>query len=63
MQLLESEKHIFDIYFIGIVSMAHCHPGTTREAGLNLSLEQCGDKALEMLRIRRGVFGMKAVDE
>lgn len=52
----DDEAFVFDAYFAGIVSMAHCHPGTTRDAGLNLSLDACAKKALEMVEIRRSIM-------
>lgn len=54
--LSDGEILVFDMYFAGIVSMAHCHPGTTRDAGLNLSLDECASKALDMLEVRRRVI-------
>lgn len=49
----QHEENIFDAYFIGIASMAHCHPGTTRYETKQLSISECADKAYEMLLERR----------
>lgn len=54
--LKDDEVIVFDMYFAGIVSMAHCHPGTTRDAALNLSLEACADKAMKMVDLRRKII-------
>jgi len=47
------EENIFDTYFIGITSMAHCHPGSSRYELKQLSITECADKAYEMLIERR----------
>jgi hypothetical protein len=52
------EMGVFDHYFAGIVAMAHCHPGSGKSNGNNwptpkLTLEECAEKALDMIRIRR----------
>lgn len=62
MRLLNDEERVvFDIYFPCVVSMARHHPGAGRTNGYNeqapkLSLEQCADEAIEMIRIRSDVF-------
>lgn len=60
-ELLEDEEHIFDIYFAGTVSMAHCHPACGRSNGIavapKLTVEECADIALEMIEVRRKVHG------
>lgn len=54
---------VFDIFFAGIVSMAHCHPGAGVKkegydrAGRALSIAACADLALEMVEVRRQVMG------
>ncbi len=55
------EQMVFDVYFPGIVSMAHCHPANGRSNGHatapeKLTIEQCADVALAMIEIRRRVL-------
>ena len=59
LKLAPHEEVVFDIYFAGIVSMAHCHPGSgsTRYGTTPKSLEGCADLALQMITIRREVMG------
>lgn len=49
----EKEYYLFNMFFASIVSMAHCHPGTSRENTQPLSLEECAAKAYSMLEISR----------
>lgn len=48
---------VFDIFFAGVVSMAHCHPGAGRSNGHGiadkLSIEECAQVALQMIEERR----------
>lgn len=60
-ELEENEVIVFDIFFAGIVSMAHCHPANGRsngyaEAPPQKSVEECAKIALEMIRVRRNVL-------
>lgn len=64
-ELEESEVVVFDIFFAGIVSMAHCHPANGRSNGYSeapkpKSVEGCADLALEMIEVRRRVLGEQA---
>lgn len=60
--LRSDERVVFDIFFAGIVSMAHCHPGAGVKkegydrAGKALSIEGCADLALEMIETRRKIM-------
>ncbi len=62
--LAEHEQTIFDIYFSGIVAMSHCHPGAgiwRNDEGKYVTIdkptvEDCADKALEMIEVRKQVF-------
>lgn len=56
------EIAVWDVYFTGITSMAHCHPGAGRsnghaEAPPKLSIRECAALALEMVEVRREVVG------
>lgn len=59
-KLNDAEQMVFDIFFAGCVSMAHCHPAAGRSNGYGtaekLTVEQCADLALEMIAVRRKVF-------
>lgn len=46
------EKIAFDMYFASIASMQH-HPGAGTKEHVQLSMEECCDKAIQMLEIRR----------
>ncbi len=52
MELKEHEMIPFDMYFASLVSM-QVHPGAGTKEHKALSLEECRDKALAMLAIRR----------
>lgn len=45
----------FDIYFSAIATMQF-HPGAGTKGQEPLTLEQCRDKALEMLQLRKSVI-------
>lgn len=56
----DQEILVWDIFYSGIVTMAHCHPGNGRSNGYaeapgKLSLEECADIATGMIEIRRKV--------
>jgi hypothetical protein len=59
------EQNVFDMFFIGIVSMAHCHPGAgiwRNDQGKYVtidkpSLEDCAQLALDMIEVRRQMRG------
>lgn len=60
-RLAADERVVFDIFFAGIVSMAHCHPGAGRSNGYAQappikSIDGCADLALEMIEKRREVM-------
>jgi hypothetical protein len=59
-KLEQDEQMVFDIFFAGCVSMAHCHPAAGRSNGYGtaekLTVEQCAELALEMVAVRRKVF-------
>lgn len=60
---LTSDEHmIFDIFFAGTVSMAHCHPAAGRSNGFaeapTKTVEECADIALEMIEVRRKVLSV-----
>lgn len=46
----------FDMYFASLCSM-QVHPGAGTKGHDALSFEECRDKALEMLELRREVIG------
>lgn len=48
------EYFTFDVYFAGIVAMQE-HPGAGTKGHEKLTLEQCRDKAIEMLKLRRAI--------
>lgn len=61
LELDVDEILVFDIFFAGIVSMAHCHPANGRSNGFaeappKKSIEDCADVALEMIEVRRRVL-------
>ena len=58
MYLTEQEQNVFDIYFASISSMQF-HPGSGKKDHKQLSLQECADKALEMIAIRREILGSK----
>jgi hypothetical protein len=48
-----AEEYItFDMYFASLVAM-QVHPGAGAKGNKPLTLEECRDKAIEMLRLRR----------
>lgn len=55
------DQAVWDVFFVAIVSMAHCHPGagrTTANGEVNapkLSLEDCADIATRMVELRKQV--------
>ncbi len=64
----EADKTVWDIFFAGIVTMAHCHPGAgvVREDVLydngsgpmpRLNLRECANLATEMIIVRQEVWG------
>ncbi len=62
----QSEIMLFDVYFAGVVSMAHCHPGSGRSNGYGtaaprLTLQECADLVIEMLKVRRQVMAQHAL--
>jgi hypothetical protein len=52
MNLTPPEQVSFDMYFASIASMQE-HPGAGTRGHLKLTLEECLDKALEMVALRR----------
>ena len=52
MELRKDEMIPFDMYFASLVSM-QVHPGAGTKDHKALSLEECRDKALAMLAVRR----------
>jgi hypothetical protein len=50
---------VFDIYFSGLGAMS-IHPGAGRSNGYGiadqLTLEECAEKAVKMVEIRRGIL-------
>lgn len=48
------EYFTFDVYFAGIVAMQE-HPGAGTKDHVKLTLEQCRDKAIDMLKLRRAI--------
>jgi len=48
------ERVAFDMYFASLCSM-QVHPGAGTKEHRKLTLEECRDMALEMVRIRREV--------
>lgn len=60
MHLTEHEQLVFDIYFASVASMARHHPGVGRSNGFaraadQLTIEECADEALLMIKERRKV--------
>lgn len=54
--ILRPEEHIpFDMYFASLASM-QVHPGAGTKEHRKLSLEECRQMALEMMKIRREVI-------
>lgn len=54
--ILRLEEHIpFDMYFASLASM-QVHPGAGTKEHQKLSLEECREMALEMMKIRREVI-------
>lgn len=51
----DEEKMAFDVYFASIASMQF-HPGAGTKAHAALTLEQCRDKALEMIELRKSAM-------
>jgi len=60
MSVHPQEYATFDIYFASVVSMQH-HPGAGTKEHKALSIEECRDVALEMLRVRAETLGYKGV--
>ncbi len=48
------EYYTFDMYFATLVSMTE-HPGAGTKGHVKLSLEECRDKAIDMLKLRRAL--------
>lgn len=54
--MLTPEEHTpFDVYFASLASM-QVHPGAGTKGQKPLTLEQCRDKALQMIELRRAVL-------
>lgn len=62
--LYPQEYITFDMYFASLVAM-QVHPGAGTKESKKMSLEQCREMALEMLKIRRSlpVFGSPNLEE
>lgn len=62
--LYPQEYIAFDMYFASLVSM-QVHPGAGTKGSQRMSLAQCKDMALEMLKIRRSlpVYGSPNLEE
>ena len=56
MNLNQDERIPFDMYFASLTSM-QVHPGAGTKEHRKLTLEECCDMALAMLRIRRELIG------
>jgi len=52
--LLESELLTFDMYFASVCSMQF-HPGAGTKEHKLLSIAECKEVALEMIKARRGI--------
>lgn len=52
------DKIAFDMYFASIASMQE-HPGAGTKDHRKLSLEECCEKAIEMVKLRRKAFDSK----
>lgn len=52
--MTHEEMIAFDVYFASLTSMQF-HPGAGTKEHRQLTLEECRDKALEMIRLRREV--------
>lgn len=50
--MTNNENITFDLYFASIVSMQF-HPGAGTKDHKALTLQECADKAMQMLNIRR----------
>lgn len=63
----QNEQMVFDVFFAGVVAMAHCHPGSgAHRTGYDmpapkLSIKECADLALEMIEVRRQVMAQHGV--
>lgn len=59
-----NEFHVFDVYFASIVSLQY-HPGAGTKENKKLSLEECRDIAVDMLKLRRdlAVYGSPRLEE
>ncbi len=55
--VLDIEVQAFDMYFASLCSM-QVHPGAGTKGHAALSIEQCKDMAVDMLKVRRGVLLM-----
>lgn len=53
--LYEGEVNAFDVYFASLASM-QVHPGAGTKEHKPLSLKECKDMAMQMLKIRRAVI-------
>lgn len=53
--LAEEEQLTFDMYFASLTSM-QVHPGAGTKEHRKLTLEECRDMALQMIKIRRDVI-------
>jgi hypothetical protein len=59
--MLQEREHVaFDMYFASLVSM-QVHPGAGTKEHRVLTLEECRDKALQMVDIRRNVLTGKEI--
>jgi hypothetical protein len=52
--LRECEMLTFDMYFCSVCSMQY-HPGAGTKEHKALSIDECKDVALEMIKARRGI--------
>jgi hypothetical protein len=52
--IFDVEYQAFDVYFASIVSMQY-HPGAGKHEHNPMSLVQCRDMAIEMLKLRRHI--------
>lgn len=59
--LKPDERIAFDMYFASLCSM-QVHPGAGTKGHEALTFEQCRDKAIEMMNLRRGVMKFENED-
>jgi hypothetical protein len=52
--IFTGEYFTFDMYFASLASMRH-HPGAGTKDHKKLTLQECADEAIEMLKIRRAI--------